>query len=164
MRELAPYAIDELGSAPFQFVARAELDADPLAVFAELGTPSLWFPMMRRSVWRSGATSGVGALREVDVLGFGRFRERMLAWDPGERLAFTMIATSSPLVARMAEDWVLSPGERGTHVEWRVVMRPSAIGRLAQPALPALLRGMFAAARRGLGKRAGSYPRAKHVA
>ena len=55
--------------APFPRVGgdRHSLDADPLAVFAELRDPSLWFPLMRRSVWHTGATSGVGAEREVDI-------------------------------------------------------------------------------------------------
>ncbi|HET6585221.1 MAG TPA: SRPBCC family protein, partial [Nannocystaceae bacterium] len=108
MRSMTPVALDDFDEQPFRFTATAKLDADPLAVFAELGDPSLWFPLMRRSVWKTGATSGVDAEREVDMVGFGRFRERMLAWEPGARVAFTMTRTTSPLVARMAEDWQLS--------------------------------------------------------
>ena len=95
MRSMTPLALADYDEQPFRFTATAKLDADPLAVFAELGDMSLWFPLMRRSVWKTGATSGVGAEREVDITTFGKFRERMLAWDTGARVAFTMTATTT---------------------------------------------------------------------
>ena len=165
LRPLTPLALDELDAQPFRFTASAKLAAEPGAVFAELGDPSLWFPLMRRSVWKTGATSGVGAEREVDVMGFGRFRERMLAWDHGMRLAFTMIATTSPLIASMAEDYRLAHEDGHTRLEWTVVATPSRVGRAVVPALRAIIRVMFVRAARNLQKRAGSYKRerATHV-
>ena len=74
MRSMTPVALDDFAEQPFRFTATAKLDADPLAVFAELSDMSLWFPLMRRSVWKTGATSGVGAEREVDIRSFGKFR------------------------------------------------------------------------------------------
>jgi hypothetical protein len=165
MRSMTPLSLDDFAQQPFYFTATAKLDADPLAVFAELSDMSLWFPLMRRSVWKTGATSGVGAEREVDVRTFGKFRERMLAWDKGERVAFTMIGTTSPLVDAMAEDWILSRDDIYTRLDWIVVAKPSRIGRAITPALRAILRMMFMRAAGNLQKRAGSFKRehAKHV-
>ncbi len=153
MRSMTPIALDEYDAQPFRFAASARLPANPQAVFDELGDMSLWFPMMRRSVWKTGATSGVGAEREVEIAMFGRFRERMLAWDAGRRIAFTMTSTTSPLVARMAEDWRLERTGDGVRLDWTVVAQPTAIGRPISPILRVVLRGMFASAQRTLGKR-----------
>jgi hypothetical protein len=162
---LRPLALDEFGEQPFQFTATAKLDADPLAVFAEFSDPSLWFPLMRRSVWKTGATSGVGAEREVDVMTFGKFRERMLAWDPGERVAFTMIGTTSPLMDQMGEDWRLTREDIYTRFDYVMVGRPTRIGRLATPALHAIMRMIFIRAAGNIQKRAGTFKgmRAKEV-
>ena len=163
MRDLQPLALDDFAAAPFQLSVVVELAAEPAAVFAELGDPSLWFPMMRRSVWRTGATSGVAAEREVDMRMFGRFRERMLVWQPGERLAFTMTATSSPLVARMAEDWRLTASPTGTTLAWTVAATPTTAGRALMPALRVILRGLFTRGAKELARRAAAYPRAERV-
>jgi hypothetical protein len=156
---MTPLALVDFDEQPFRFTATAKLDADPLAVFAELGDPSLWFPLMRRSVWKTGATSGVGAEREVDVMTFGKFRERMIAWDRGERVAFTMIATTSPLMDAMAEDWRLSREDIFTRVDWVVVAKPTRLGRIATLPLRGILRMMFVRACGNLQKRAGTFRR-----
>jgi hypothetical protein len=159
MRSMTPIALDEYDEQPFRFTATAKLDADPIAVFAELGDMSLWFPLMRRSVWKTGATSGVGAEREVVVRTFGTFRERMLAWDAGSRVAFTMTGTTSPLVERMAEDWRVSRDDIYTRLDWIVVAKPTLLGRAATPALKAVLRMIFVRACGNLQKRAGTFKR-----
>jgi hypothetical protein len=159
MRSMTPIALDEFDAQPFRFTATAKLDADPLAVFAELGDMSLWFPLMRRSVWKTAATSGIDAEREVSVRTFGTFRERMLAWDVGARVAFTMIGTTSPLVDRMGEDWRVSREDIYTRFDWIVVAKPTLLGRAATPALKAVLRMIFIRACGNLQKRAGTFKR-----
>jgi Polyketide cyclase / dehydrase and lipid transport len=151
MRELTPVSLEELETTRYRYSTM--LRATPDAVFAELGDPSLWFAMVHHSVWKTGATSGVGAQREVSVHGFGSFRERMLAWDPGKRVAFTMTATTSPLVAQMAEDVVIEPLEDGVRFHWHVVLRPTLLGRVIQPALGAVLKGLFVRSAHNLAKR-----------
>jgi Polyketide cyclase / dehydrase and lipid transport len=151
MRELTPVSLEELETTRYRYSSM--LRATPDAVFAELGDPSLWFAMLHHSVWKTGATSGVGAQREVAVHGFGSFRERMLAWDPGERVAFTMIGTTSPLVARMAEDMVLEPLEDGVRFHWNVFITPTRLGRVIQPAQGAILKGLFVRSMSKLAKR-----------
>ncbi len=159
MRTMPPVALDEYDEQPFRFTATAKLDADPIAVFAELGDMSLWFPLMRRSVWKTDATSGIGAEREVDVMTFGKFRERMLAWDAGARVAFTMTGTTSPLMDRMAEDWRVSREDIYTRLDWIVVGKPTLLGRAATPALRGILRLIFMRACGNLQKRAGTFKR-----
>ncbi|HEX5062039.1 MAG TPA: SRPBCC family protein [Kofleriaceae bacterium] len=156
---MTPLALVDFDEQPFRFTATAKLDADPLAVFAELGDMSLWFPLMRRSVWKTGATSGVGAEREVDVATFGKFRERMLAWDTGARVAFTMTGSTSPLMAAMGEDWRLSREDIYTRIDWIVVGKPTLLGRAATPALRAILRVIFMRGCGNLQKRAGTFKR-----
>lgn len=157
MRTLAPIALDELETQPFRLDVSAQLDADPDAVFAELRDMSLWFPLMYKSVWKTGATSGVGAEREVRVHTFGTFRERMLAWDTGERVAFTMIETNSPLIERMAEDWWVSHDTRGARLAWKVYATPTRIARPVTPVLRLVLKQIFGRAVANLGKRVGTY-------
>ncbi|HEY5951475.1 MAG TPA: SRPBCC family protein [Kofleriaceae bacterium] len=159
MRSMTPLALDEFDAQPFRFTATAKLDADPIAVFAELGDPSLWFPLMTRSVWKTGATSGVGAEREVNVRTFGKFRERMLAWDTGERVAFTMTGSTSPLMECMGEDMRISREDIFTRLDWIVVGKPTLLGRVAAPALRAILRVIFIRAAGNIQKRAGTFKR-----
>jgi hypothetical protein len=163
MRDMVPMTIDEIAGAPVRVGGSAWLAASPDAVFAELGDPSLWFPLMRRSVWHTGATGGVGAERDIVNALLGAFRERMLEWRPGERVAFTMLATSSPFIARAIEDWQLSPERDGTRADWVVAAYPTTLGKLATPALKATTRMLFARGLRTLGKRAAAYPRGKQA-
>jgi carbon monoxide dehydrogenase subunit G len=153
MRDLVPMELSELDHAPVRFTGDAVLAATPEAVFDELADPSLWLPLMRRSVWRTGATSGVGAVRDVELALFGAFRERMLVWDRGERCAFTMIGTTSPLAARMAEDWRLVREDSGTRVSYTVAAALRPFARPAAPALRIVMRQLFGAGVRALAKR-----------
>jgi len=163
MRDMVPMTLDDAAAAPVRVGGRCHFQADPHVVFEELRDPSLWFPLMRRSVWHTGATSGVNAEREIDHPVLGRFRERMLVWDDGRRMTFTMLATSSPFIARALEDWQLRAEGGGTVVEWVVAGYPTAVGRVAAPALRATLRILFTGATRRLGRRAAAYPRGKQA-
>ena len=163
MRDMAPMELADVAAAPVKVSGTAWLDAEPHAVFAELADPSLWFPLMRRSVWHTGATGGVGAERDIVNPVLGAFRERMIAWDPGQRVAFTMLATSSPFIARALEDWRLSPERGGTRAEWIVAAHPTKLGRVAMPAIKATTQLMFRRGIRTLARRAGAYPRGKQA-
>ena len=155
MREMPALTLPDFDVQPFIMTLSAKVDGAPYAVFAELSDPSLWFPTMRRSVWKTGATSGVGAEREVDLIGFGRFRERMLVWDQDQRIAFTMIRTTSPLFEQLGEDVRI---DNDSTVEWRIVGRPTRLGRALLPALQPLVRAISRRALRNLNARVRSYP------
>jgi len=163
MRSMDPMTLADAAAAPFRFSAAVLLDADVHAVFEELRDPSLWFPMMRRSVWHTGATSGVGAERIVDIAGFGRFHERMLVWDQDSRVAFTMTGSTSPLSSRMFEDYRLTRVDGKTRLDWVLAAYPTALGRVLTPMTRQALRMMASGIRRNLGRRAAAYPRGKQA-
>jgi hypothetical protein len=147
---MEPMTLAEIETAPFRISMTARFAASPGALFAELADPRRWvewFPLMYRAEWTSQKTASVGAEREVALRVFGTYRERFLAWEPGERFAFTMLGSTSPLVARMAEDWRLTRtgSDRGVRLEWTVGGYPTTIGRVATPALRAVLSRMFSA-------------------
>ena len=163
MRDMAPMTLADAEAAPFRFSAAILLDADVHAVFEELRDPSMWFPLMRRSVWHTGATSGVGAERIVEIVGFGKFHERMIAWDVNSRVAFTMVGGTSPLASRMLEDYKLTPVDGKTRLDWVLAAYPTRVGRVLTPATRATLAWMARGVRRNLGKRAAAYPRGKQA-
>ncbi len=162
MRKLAPLALNDFEAQPFRVSGTAELDADPLAIFAELSDPSLWFPLMSRSVWKTAATSGVGAEREIRHRILGRARERMLAWDSGERVAFTFSEVTSPFIDKAGEEWLLKRDGIYTRVHWLFVATPSRIGRPMTPILRNMMRVLFTRACTNIQKRAGTL-KAEHA-
>jgi len=137
----------EIETAPFRVHKTARFEASPNALFARMVDPRSWiewFPLMYRADWVTQKTNGVGAEREVALRVFGKYRERMLAWEPGERFAFTMTASTSPLVKRMAEDWRMSREGNGVRLDWTVGGYPTTLGRAGAPALRAVLSRLFA--------------------
>src|SRR4051812_28064607 len=160
MRDMVPMTLDDAAAAPIRVGGRVHFEADPAAVFEELRDPSLWFPLMRRSVWHTAATSGAGAERLINHPILGRFHERMLIWEPGRRMTFTMLATNSPFVARSLEDWQLH--EDGSW-EWLVAGYPTTAGRVGAPPFRAMGGLLFPGAARTLGRRAATHPRGKQA-
>jgi hypothetical protein len=146
MKTMEPMALADFAAAPFRVEQSLVLPGTPEQLFLELAEPARWigwFPLMRRAEWTSAKTAQVGAERSVSLRVFGRFDERMLAWEPGKRFAFTMIASSSPLVRRMGEDWRLVRDAGGTRLEWTVAAVPTTLGKLATPALRRVLTRLF---------------------
>jgi hypothetical protein len=146
MRDMEPMTLAEIETAPFRVNRTARFEASPDALFAQMVDPKTWltwFPMMYAAEWITPQTNGVGATREVALRVFGKYREKMLAWDPGERFAFTMTGSTSPLVSRMAEDWRLSREGNGVRLDWTVGGYPTTIGKVGAPALRAVLSRLF---------------------
>lgn len=156
MREIQPLTLDEFDAAPFQVAASRVLKAPISAVFEELGDPSGWFPMMSSSMW-VGRVGGVGSDRDVHVRTFGKFREHMIAWEPDQRVAFTMTRSNSPLVARMGEDFAIRREDGGTRLDWRMVIYPKPIARPLQPVLQLVVGRMAAIAVKRLERRANAH-------
>jgi len=154
---MVPMTVEDLSTAPFLFTTSALLSATAAQVFVELGDPSRWFPLVTSCAWH-GRVGGVGSEREVSMRLFGRFREAMLVWEPPTNLALTMIATTSPLVARMGEACKLTPELGGVRVDWTVAAHPTALGRPVMPIVRRVLHEMFRRLRPKLQRRVAAQP------
>lgn len=145
MKTLEPTGLDYFDRAPLRIAESATLAAPPDKVFASFADPAQWprwFPLMKTAQWTKG-DGGVGAEREVWLTLLGGHRERMIAWDPGARFAFTMIGTTSPLGTQIAEDYRLSPAGTGTRIDWVLAVTPTTLGKIGSPALKALMKRIF---------------------
>ncbi len=150
MKALAAQGLDYFAVAPVRLQCEAHIRATPDAVFAKLAEPAswpAWFPLMTRARWVAPTTSGaVGAERDVAMRILGHFRERMIAWQPGERFAFTMVKSSSPFASAMAEDYQLHAVPGGTQLRWMLAVTPTTIGKFAVPGLRMVMRKIFTSA------------------
>lgn len=152
----APVDVTFATTALDRVEASAIVRASPERVFAALADPSTWpawFLDMKATTWTSAQRGGIGAVR-LATLVFGRFEERMIAWDPGARFMFSIDGSSLPLVRRAAEDWrleeVVVDGRMATRVSWSLLADPTWITRVLRPVIAPLFRRMFSRSAAGL--------------
>ena len=159
---MTPVELDFFERAPMRVTVTATVPAAPATVFSAFADPgdwTRWWPMMHRAAWTKGA-GGVGSERVVALRLFGRFEERFIAWEPGARFAFTMIASTSPMATQLAEDYRLIAVDGGTRIDWTMAAAPSGLGRAVRPALTRVMGRMGRQAFRRLGRHlAGAAPR-----
>ena len=146
--------LSEIEHAPFRHQVSIRVQASAEAIFSELAEPARWlnwFPLMHKCAWSSQETAAVGAEREVALYVLGRFRERMVAWDPNARLAFTMIGSTSPLASQMAEDHQLVSLPGGiTRFDYAAALVLTPAGRVAAPVLRRVLSALVTRACRNV--------------
>ncbi len=101
--------------APIQIRHVLVLPAPPERVFEVLADSprwTTWFKGMRR-VRIDGPATGVGALRTVWV-GPTRVQEHFIVWEPGQRMTFHVVQSSSPGLRVMVEDFQIAPDANGS--------------------------------------------------
>jgi hypothetical protein len=115
--------LDFCERSPHRIVNEAVLGVDAASAFEMLASAEelgAWLHDFVACRWTSAPPHGVGSTRVVDLRLF-RVNERFIAWRPGERLTFTLTATSLPIFTRAVEDLELSPVTAGsTRVRWTV--------------------------------------------
>jgi len=157
MRDLAPVELWWIHGAPLRVTVLQKIAAPPARVFAELAGDQTWpefFPLMRACEWASDAR-GVGCERTVTIAGFGRFRERFLAWDE-RSFGFSMIGTSSPLMRAMGEHGRLHDDGDGTLLSWTVGAEPTRLGDAVAGAVVPITKKLFTTAFERLARRLAS--------
>lgn len=132
--------------APNVLRNEAELDATPdevFAIWADIDQWPKWFSDIRKGTWSTPAPYGPGSEREV-VLQTLSVRERFLAWDPGQRYAFTMTACTLPIAHSIVEDYRLEPlpGGRSRFV-WEVRFDLRWYMKPMKPVILAVFGSMF---------------------
>lgn len=145
MKDLTPTDLAFFDDAPLRIAQSARVSAAPDKVFASFANAAdwpEWFPMLKWAKWTKG-NGALGDEREVSVGALGRYRERMIAWDPGRRFSFTMIGSTSPLAEQLAEDYRLSPDGGGTRIDWVMAARPTTLGKVGGPVLKAVMSRLF---------------------
>jgi uncharacterized protein YndB with AHSA1/START domain len=143
MRLLSPCELSWIDRAPAKIELTTYLKAPPdqvFAAFADAPRWTSWFPNMTEARWLDGATGGLGQEREVKIRGLGRFRERFILWEAPHRFAFTIVATTSPMLHQLGEDYRLSADGSGTRFDWVMGSDPAGLGKLATPLLRVMLR------------------------
>jgi hypothetical protein len=98
----------------------------------ELGA---WLQDFVSCTWTTPPPYGVGSTRDVKLKLFS-VTERFVAWQPGQRLAFTMTATTLPVFSRALEDLQLTPlAPDRTRLRWTAHYDVPAWGRLVHPVM-----------------------------
>jgi uncharacterized protein YndB with AHSA1/START domain len=136
-----PADLDFVDRAPFRIRAEAYVHAPAHRVFDIVTGEAMerWLPEFQALRWTSPEPFGEGTTRELDMR-ILKVKERVLAWEPGRRFAFTITATSLPLLSRMVEEVHLEPiAARVTLLRWNVHYAPLPALRAANPLARALL-------------------------
>ncbi len=136
---LLPCTPSFLRTAPHVIRATAVLPASPQRVFDTLAAPApwpLWLTLVEHVEYRT--PFGPGAIRDVTT-GAGVIREHFLAWEPGERFMFHVLSSTSSMLSRFMEDYVLRPVQGGrTRLQWTVALEMNGLAALAGPAAAAV--------------------------
>ena len=118
--------LDWIERAPVSFSGSVTTTASPEAVFAILADHERWpewFPVIKKTVVLGPAREGVGMRRLTTIPG-GKIEELIIAWDPGERWAFTGTAVSPGIVHALVEDCRIEPARSGTRVTYTTYLDP----------------------------------------
>ena len=113
-------------------VAEATMAAPRARVFAAFVDPAgwpEWFPNVQRAAYTSPPPFGVGTIREARV-GGTRWVEEMIAWDDGQRWAWTVLRASVPFAKAQVECFEFTDAGAGTRIRWTLALEPRLLARL----------------------------------
>ncbi|WNI33627.1 SRPBCC family protein [Streptomyces sp. ITFR-6] len=151
-RRLRSVDLDFVESAPLRLVFAAEVASPPDAVYRALAEDVEGWPR-----WFTQLTSArpvdAGAGREVRLRGGIRFRETIVAAEPGSRYAYRIDDSNAPGLHALVEEWLLTPAGTGTRVRWTFTADGSALFRFAMRRARPAVGKSFRDAVRNLGRR-----------
>jgi carbon monoxide dehydrogenase subunit G len=156
MAKVEPKDLNWIKHAPVTFSGSATTAASPDAVFAILADHEHWpewFPVITKTEVIGSARKGVG-MRRVTTIPAGKIQERIIAWDPGERWAFTATGVSPGIVHALVEDCRMQPTASGTRVTYTIYVDPVAPLRPILKLMKGLLGKQLDKGMRALGARA----------
>lgn len=135
-----PETVAFTATAPLRISASRTIAASPDRIFAALadaGSWARWFPGLREARWTSPRPYGVGSSREVRV-GPLTVAEEFIAWEPGQRFAFTFVSTNLPGTRAGVElVELIDLGDGRTRVAYTMAIEPLGVPRrLAGAAAP----------------------------
>ncbi|MDC3956031.1 SRPBCC family protein [Polyangium jinanense] len=142
-----PSELSYVDSAPQRIANVVTIDATPERVFDLFATGERqeeWFQDFVACRWTSPEPHTVGTTREVQLKTL-TVKERFLAWDRGQRLAFSIDGITLPIVKQMLEDLRFEPldGGRRTRLVWHVFYTPALVMVPVHGAARAVFSHMF---------------------
>ncbi len=151
MTAMTTRPLEWIDQAPVRASRTRRIAASPAVVWAAIADHhswSQWFGPITEVV--PGETSeGVGGTRRV-IVGKVEVDEEFLAWDPEERFAFTVTASTGPGLRSMNEDVRLTPaGDDATTVTYTMALDPIG-AKVVRPLLTPVLRRALDKALAGL--------------
>ena len=115
--------LDFCERSPHRIINEAVLAVEPARAFELLASDrelGAWLHDFVACRWTSAPPHGVGSTREVTLKTLS-VQEKFIAWDPGERLTFTISASTLPLMNRAVEDLRLTRvAPATTRLRWTV--------------------------------------------
>jgi carbon monoxide dehydrogenase subunit G len=146
-----------VGRAPSVHVAETTMAATRARVFAAFVDPDGWpgwFPGVRAAAYTSPPPFGVGTIRVAHVRGT-RWVEEMVAWDDGQRWAWTVLRASVPFANAQVECFEFLDAGSGTRVRWTLALEPRMVARLGARFAAGAVRRLLARATANLDARLG---------
>ena len=159
MGTVAQKHLDWIERAPVSFSGSVTTTASPQAVFAILADHERWpdwFPLLKKEEVLGPRREGVG-IRRVATFPGGKVEEIIIAWDPGQRLAFTATAVSPGIVRALIDDCRIEAAPSGTRVTYTTYLEPVSVFRPLMGLMKGLMgkqldKGMRALAARAEGR------------
>jgi hypothetical protein len=133
------------------FVASEIVRATPeqvFDVFEDAHSWTVWALPILKVEWTSPKPYGVGTTRSVHMMGDMIGYEEFVAWERGERMAFSFIGCSKDATEKFLEDYRVTDLGNGTcRVQWYMAMEAKGFSRhmmfLTRPLMRLANRAMF---------------------